>query len=74
MSGWITDVLSLSQVTFANLPAAPIKGQISSISDGKAANCADGTCTTFGTNVTAGGGALQLLVWWNGSHWTLIGI
>lgn len=59
--------------TFANLPASPSQGMIASITDGLAGNCGDGSCTTFGTNVTGGGGALNLLIWYNGSHWTLTG-
>ncbi len=58
--------------TYANLPAQVI-GQFAYITDGKASNCADTTCTTFGTNVTGGGGALPLLIWWNGAHYTLVG-
>jgi hypothetical protein len=60
-------------VTFANLPAVPQNGAWAYVSDGLAANCADTTCTTWGTNVTGGGGALKLLVWYNGAHWTLAG-
>lgn len=59
--------------TFATLPGSPVTGMIGYISDGLAGNCADGTCTTFGTNVTGGTGSLKLLVWYDGSHWTLIG-
>lgn len=60
----------------SNLPGGT--GQISvgyiiAITDGKASNCGDTSCTTWGTTITAGGGALQLLAWWNGSNWTLIG-
>ena len=58
--------------TFATLPPA-VAGQISYIRDGAAGNCGDGTCTTFGTNVTGGGGSLKLLVWYNNANWTLIG-
>jgi hypothetical protein len=61
-------------VTFANLPAAPVQGMMVSITDGLAANCADGTCTTFGTHVTGGTGALKLNLWYNGTNWTLMGI
>jgi hypothetical protein len=43
------------------------------ISDGAAGNCGDGTCTTFGTTVTGGGGSVKILAWWNGSNWTLVG-
>lgn len=58
---------------FSALPASPFASEEFTISDGKAANCADGTCTTFGTHVTAGGGALNLKIRWNGANWTLIG-
>jgi hypothetical protein len=61
-----------SGVTFATLPPA-VAGRRAFITDGVASGCADGTCTTFGTNVTAGGGTLPLLIWYNGTHWTLIG-
>lgn len=56
---------------FASLAA--MRGQSASIIDGLAANCGDTTCTTWGTAVTAGGGALKLNVWYNGTNWTLIG-
>ncbi len=64
--------LVLQPRTFATLPATTA-GTVAYITDGLAANCADTTCTTFGTSVTGGGGALQLLVWRNGAAWTLIG-
>lgn len=57
---------------FANLPPTTA-GTIAYITDGLAGNCGDSSCTTFGTTVTAGGGALKLLVWRNGTNWTLIG-
>jgi len=50
-----------------------VPGTLAYISDGLGANCGDAACTTFGTTVTGGGGALKLFVWWDGSHWTLIG-
>ena len=62
----------LPAVTFANLPAKTT-GTLAYISDGASGNCADGTCTTFGTNVTGGGGALKLKIWYNGTNWTLTG-
>jgi hypothetical protein len=65
--GWYTPI------AFASLPSAPVTGMMAYVSDGLAANCADGTCTTWGTNVTGGGGALKLLVWRNGTNWTLVG-
>ena len=33
----------------------------------------DSSCTTWGTTVTGGGGALNLLLWNNGANWTLVG-
>ncbi|HET8921270.1 MAG TPA: hypothetical protein VFN27_16545 [Xanthobacteraceae bacterium] len=59
--------------TFALANANPIEGATAAITDGKATACGDGTCTTWGTTVTAGGGALNLLIWNNGTNWTLIG-
>lgn len=59
---------------FADLPAAAdANGMIAAITDGLAGNCGDATCTTWGTTVTGGGGALKLLLWSNGTNWTLIG-
>lgn len=61
-------------LTFATLPtAATAAGNVSYITDGKASNCADTTCTTFGTGVTGGGGALPLLIWYTGAAWHLVG-
>lgn len=57
--------------TFASLSA--VTGTIAFVNDGLAASCGDAACTTWGTTVTGGGGSLQLLVWYNGVHWTLIG-
>lgn len=73
MSGWLNDVLWNTPRAFSTLPASPSVGQQAVINDGKAANCGDGACTTFGTAITAGGGALNLMVWWNGTNWTLVG-
>jgi len=56
---------------FASLPF--VKGYQSVIIDGLAANCGDGSCTTWGTTVSAGGGALTRQVWYNGTNWTLTG-
>jgi len=69
----VTASLLTQGTTFANLPSAAVPGSIAYVTDGLAGNCADGSCTTWGTNVTGGTGALKLLVWWNGAHWTLIG-
>ncbi len=59
-------------VIFADLPPAT-PGTIIYITDGKASNCADGLCTTWGTAITGGGGALNLFAWYNGANWTLLG-
>lgn len=48
-------------------------GKIAYITDGLAGNCGDSSCTTFGTTVTGGSGALKLLMWYDGANWTLIG-
>ncbi len=58
---------------YSTLPGSPTAGQISYIVDGKASNCGDSSCTTWGTTVTGGGGGLNLFLWNNGSNWTLIG-
>lgn len=57
--------------TFASL--TPIQGASAFIIDGLAGNCGDGTCTTFGTAVGGGGGALKLQLFRNGSGWSLTG-
>jgi hypothetical protein len=64
--------MALPAFTFATLPPATAD-MLAYISDGLAANCGDAACTTFGTAVTGGGGALKLFVWADGSHWTLKG-
>lgn len=75
-AGTFRDILARGLIshgtTFASLPATTA-GTVAYITDGLAANCGDTSCTTWGTNVTGGTGALKLLVWYNGSHWTLIG-
>jgi hypothetical protein len=58
---------------YANLPNPASLGQIYVITDGKASECGDGSCTTWGTAVTGGNGFLPLLVWYNGTYWQLIG-
>jgi len=62
---------TLAAHTYAGLPASPTAGQISHIVDGLAANCGDGTCTTPGTTVTGGSGALDLLVGYDGAAWRI---
>lgn len=70
---WGGPVIQLSPVLFTNLASPQTLGMIAVIQDGLAGNCADGTCTTWGTNVTGGTGALKLMIWWNNAHWTLYG-
>ena len=73
-SSWtLTDPITHGGSTFANLPASPVAGMTAYVTDALAANCADSSCTTWGTNVTGGTGALKRLVWYNGTNWTLIG-
>jgi|GEM_PF-5288923 len=57
---------------YANLPGT-IAGYFVVITDGLAANCGDGLCTTLGTTVTGGGGGLNLLLWADGTNWRLVG-
>lgn len=52
--------------TFANLPSSPTESDAYMISDSPIA--ASGN---FAANVTVGGGSNQVLVRWNGSHWTI---
>jgi hypothetical protein len=66
----ITDPI-LTAHTYAGLPGSPTAGQISHIIDGLATNCGDTTCTTPGATVTGGGGALDLLVGWDGAAWRI---
>ena len=70
--GTALGVVGLTVGAFANLPT-PIAGMVASINDGKASNCGDTTCTTWGTAVTGGGGALPLLIWYTGTAWHLTG-
>lgn len=62
----VTQTVSFSQLTAAT-------GAIAYVKDGLAGACGDGACTTFGTTVTGGSGALHILVWYNGTNWTLVG-
>lgn len=63
---------AVNGIIFSALPT-PAAGMMAYITDGKSSNCGDSACTTFGTTITAGAGALKLLAWYNGSNWTLIG-
>lgn len=63
---------NLDALTFATLPPA-VAGDVAYIVDALAANCGDASCTTWGTTVTGGTGALKRLLWYNGTNWILIG-
>ena len=64
----ITDP-TITPHTYAGLPGSPTT--ISRIIDGLAANCGDTACTTPGATVTGGGGALDLLIGWDGAAWRI---
>jgi hypothetical protein len=51
-------------VLFSNLPVAPKSGTVWVITDS--------TTTTWGANITGGGGS-TVLAQWNGTNWTVIG-
>jgi hypothetical protein len=50
---------------FASLPPAPVPGTLAVVTDS--------STSTWGSTVAAGGTA-QVLAWWNGTDWTVIGI
>ncbi|SDD95261.1 hypothetical protein SAMN05216337_1017140 [Bradyrhizobium brasilense] len=58
--------------TYGSLPVGAF-GSVAYIADGSTAWCGDSTCTTWGTAVTGGGGAIHLNLWHNGTNYTLIG-
>jgi hypothetical protein len=51
--------------TVSTLPASPKIGQMAIVTDGA-------TGQTWAQNIS-GGGTARYLVWWNGSHWTVVG-
>ncbi len=55
--------LQLTPVTFATLPN-PVPGLIAHISDSQTATWGD---------VVTGGGFNQILVWYNGTNWKVLG-
>lgn len=65
LSSLVVEVNGADPVTFAHLPSAPIVGQFAIVSDS--------TTNTWGAAVTVGGGGFQVLVWWNGTNFTVIG-
>ena len=68
----ISGPINNTGVIFSALPT-PVAGMQAFITDGKTSNCGDSSCTTFGTAVTGGTGALPLLIWYTGVAWHLIG-
>jgi hypothetical protein len=53
-----------SLLTFATLPNPATVGQLAVVSDSNT--------NVWGT-VIAGGGAFQVLAWWNGTAWSVVG-
>jgi len=56
--------LKLTGVAFASLPASPVAGELAYVTDSNTA--------VWGATV-AGGGANKVLVWYNGTNWTVAG-
>lgn len=59
--------IAITPVTFAQLPASPQVGWIACVTDGQVSGA-----TQWG-NVVTGGGIEDLLIWYNGTSWTVIG-
>lgn len=64
LPGDFTQVIVSPAVLFADLPGVPTLGMVRTITDSSTA--------VWGANI-AGSGANQVLGWWNGSNWTVIG-
>lgn len=58
--------LQIIASTYAGLPGSPSQGDIATITDS--------TVNTWGASVTVGGGSHKVLVWYNGTNWTCIGV
>lgn len=58
---------AFTPVLFANLPPNPQVGYVACISDGQVSGA-----TQWG-NVVSGGSNENLLIWYNGTNWTVIG-
>ncbi len=58
--------IAAPQYAYANLPGSPTLGQVVCVTDA--------TVNTWGANITTGGGTHFVLAWWNGTHFTVIGI
>lgn len=52
--------------TFATLPSSPSVGRVARVTDS--------TVTTWSTAITTGGGSNNVLCWYNGTNWTVIGV
>jgi len=61
----LQDMLPKGVLTFTTLPNIPIVGMLRVISDSN---------TNVWGAVAAGGGANQVLVWYNGTNWTVAGV
>lgn len=64
-SHWALILPDSGPTTYALRPANPVVGQQCTFSDA--------TVNTWGANVTAGGGADNVLCWWNGTNWRVMG-
>lgn len=51
-------------VPFANLPQSPVTGSLITVTDS--------TTNTWGATIS-GGGSNQVLAYFNGTHWTVVG-
>jgi hypothetical protein len=65
---WALQTVTHTGVSFANLPSSPVRGMVASIIDNLVASPA------WGSTVTVGGGGNNTLLWFNGAHWTVIGM
>ena len=61
-----TTTAPLPPLTFATLPASPAAGTLAYITDS--------TVVTWGQHVTNGSGSSKVLIWYNGTFWTVVGI
>lgn len=58
--------LQMVASTYSGLPASPTEGDIAALTDA--------TTNTWGASVTVGGGSHKVLIWYNGTNWTCIGV
>lgn len=64
LDSWYVGNVPLTPVAFAALPASPSEGMIAAVTDSNTA--------TWGDTV-AGGGANNVLAFYNGANWTVAG-